>query len=122
MARLCALGGRILLVGTSFSNLTLLHHAEHLADVPHKRIDRYQMPILQDGRRVWVDIEEYDTTDGIADFGGDDYFLAIGQAYVASGKGRTGQVGNAPSYLFDADDLRRFGTQWMEANYKGPRQ
>ena len=122
LARLCAAGGKVLLVGASFSNLTLLHHAEHLANVPHKRIDRYQMPVMQDERRVWVEIEEYDTTDGIADFGRDDYFLAIGQAYVASGKGRTARVGYAPSYLFEANDLKQFGTQWMEANYKGSLQ
>ncbi len=122
LARLCAVGGKILLLGASFSNITLLHHAEHLADLPQKRLDRYQMPVLQDGRRVWVEIEEYDTSDGIADFGVDDYFLAIGQAYVASGKGSTARVGNAPSYLFEADDLKQFAAQRMEANYKGPLQ
>ena len=122
LARLCAAGGKVLLLGASPSNLTLLHHAEHLANVPNKRLDRYQMPVMQDGRRVWVDIEEYDTTDGIADFGSEEYFLAIGEAYVASGKGRTGQVGNAPSYLFEADDLKQFGMRWMEAHYKGPLQ
>jgi len=40
-------------------NITLLHHAEHLANVPNKRIDRFRMPILQDGKRVWVEMEEY---------------------------------------------------------------
>ncbi len=120
LARLCAVGGTILLVGAPLSTITLLHHAEHLANVPDKQIDRYRMPVLQDGRRVWVDIEEYDTTDGIADFGSDDYFLEIGQAYLASGRGRVSQIGNARSYLFEAEDLKQFGIQWMETQYKGP--
>ena len=120
VARLCAVGGKVLLLGAPLSNLTLLHHAEHLANVPHKRIDRYALPVMRNGQRVWVDIEEYDTTDGIADFGSDDYFFAIGQAYLALGKGRTAQVGNAPAYLFEADDVKQFGMQWMEAHYKGP--
>ncbi len=120
LARLCAIGGKVVLLGAPLSKLTLLHHAEHLADVPSKLLDRYSMPVLHDGRRVWIDIEEYDTTDGIADFGSDDYFLAIGEAYVASGKGRSAQVGNAPSYLFEADDMKQFAMQWMEAHYRGP--
>ena len=120
LARLCAAGGKVVVLGATLSHLTLLHHAEHLADVPHKRIDRYSMPVLQDGRRVWVAIEEYDTTDGIADFGSDDYFLEIGQEYIASGRGRTGEVGSATSYLFDADDLKQFAVRWMEAHYQGP--
>lgn len=122
LARLCAAGGKVVLLGAALSNLTLVHHAEHLANVPAKRIDRYAMPVLRDGRRVWVDIEEFDTTDGIADFGSDDYFRDIGLAYLASGKGRTAQVGNARSYLFEADDLKQFGVQWMETQYKGPLQ
>ena len=120
LARLCAAGGKVALLGARFSNLTLLHHAEHLADLPHKRIDRYTMPVLQDGQRAWVDIEEYDTTDGIADFGSDDYFLAIGEAYVASGKGCAAEIGGAESFLLEADDLKQFGMHWMEAHYQGP--
>jgi len=118
LARLCEIKGQVLLLGVPFSNITLLHHAEHLARVPDKRIDRYKMPILQDGQRVWADIEEFDTSNGIADFGNWDYFLDIGQAYVVSGKGSSVQIGNAQSFLFDADDLKQFGIKWMEQNYR----
>ncbi len=120
LARLCAVGGHVVLLGATCSNLTLLHHAEHLVMLPEKRIERYAMPVLRDGHRVWVEIEEYDTTDGIADFGSDDYFLEIGHAYRASGKGRAAQVGNAAALLFEADDVTHFGMRWMEAQYHGP--
>jgi aminoglycoside 3-N-acetyltransferase len=120
LARLCALGGQVLLLGPLFTNLTVLHHAEHLAAVPHKRLDRYRMPILEAGRRVWVDIEEYDTTNGIADFDSDDDFRDIGRAYVDSGRGRHGMVGAAPAYLLDATGLVTFGVRWMEARCPRP--
>lgn len=120
LARLCEAQGQILLLGAPFSNITLLHHAEHLANIPDKRLDRYRMPILQNGQRVWVEIEEFDTSNGIANFGNWDYFLDIGQAYVASGKGRSTQIGNASCYLFNADDLKLFGITWMEQNYRSP--
>ena len=55
LARFCAAGGAVLLLGPLLSNITLLHHAEHLAQIPEKRIDRYAMPVLRDGARVWVD-------------------------------------------------------------------
>lgn len=120
LSRLCEVGGHVLLLGAPHSNITLLHHAEHLANIPNKRIDRYKMPIVQDGRRVWIDIEEFDTTNGIAHFGSEDYFLAIGQAYLSSGKGNSLSIGDAQSYLFDADDLKHFAINWMEQNHRQP--
>ena len=83
----------MLLLGTPFDSVTLLHYAECLADVPDKRVVRYRMPILVDGRRRWVDVEEFDTCDGIRDWGGGDYFVAIVEAYLAAGHGRTGLGG-----------------------------
>jgi aminoglycoside 3-N-acetyltransferase len=122
LARLCAAGGRVLLLGASFTNLTLLHHAEHLVDLPTKRIDRYRMPVLREGEKVWIEVEEFDTTNGIADFGVDDYFLKIGQSYVAAGHGRSGRVGAAQSHLLDAPDLAQYAIQWMREHYKGEKQ
>jgi aminoglycoside 3-N-acetyltransferase len=119
LARLCAAGGAVLLLGSVRSNITLLHHAEHLARIPDKRIDRYTMPVLRDGERVWVTIEEYDTTNGIADFCVDDEFAAIAREYLAAGHGREGRVGAAEAALLPAADLVRFGITWMEAHWQG---
>lgn len=121
LAKLCSSRGQVLLLGSSLGDITLLHHAEHLADVPNKRVDRYKMPIIEDGQRVWVEIEEFDTTRGIVDWP-DDYFKAIANAFLAEGYGTTGQVGAAQSYLFDAASLNEFGRRWMEVNFvKGKR-
>ncbi len=118
LAKLCEAGGKILMLGAPLDSITLLHYAEHLADVPNKRIVHYRMPVLRGGRRVWIDIEEYDTNTGIVDWQGEDYFALIGRDYLASGKGASGKVGAAQSYLFDAVDLVRFGKDWMEKKFR----
>lgn len=117
LEKLCQAGGQVLLLGAPLNTLTILHHAEHLANVPNKRIARYKMPILRDGQRVWADFEEFDTSRGIVDWEGEDYFITIARAFLASGQGRTGLVGAAPSYLFDAAALVRFGVAWMERSF-----
>jgi aminoglycoside 3-N-acetyltransferase len=118
LEKLCRVGGEVLLLGTPLDSVTLLHYAECLADVPDKRVVRYRMPVLVDGQRRWVDVEEFDTSDGIRDWGGGDYFEAIVEAYLAAGYGRTTLVGAARSYLFDAQDLTAFGVAWMERTFR----
>ncbi|MBK8035159.1 MAG: aminoglycoside 3-N-acetyltransferase [Chloroflexi bacterium] len=120
LGRLCAADGRVLVLGAPLSNLTLVHHAEQLVELPSKQLDQYQMPILQAGKTVWVDVEEFDTTDGIADFGVEDYFLEIGRAFAATANARKGTVGEAQAYLFPADGLKSFAIEWMQQHYRGP--
>ena len=116
LAKLCAQDGKVLLLGRLFDSVTLLHHAEHLAEVPGKRIDRYRMPVLQDGERVWLEFEEFDTTNGIVDWR-EDYFEAIVEAYLATSKSRVATVGHAPAYLLNGAELVQFGKAWLEANF-----
>ncbi len=116
LAKLCKIGGSVLLLGPLLGNITLLHHAEHLANIPDKKVDRYSMPVLVDGQKVWMDFEEYDTTLGIVDRP-DNYFETIANEYLAIGHGRTGKVGSADAFLFDAAPLSAFGVQWMEEQF-----
>lgn len=117
--KLCQVGGHVLLLGAPLDTITLFHHAEHMARLPHKRTVRYQVPLLRDGRRVWVEVEEYDTGDGIVDWPGGEYFPAIAQEYIAAGRARIGQVGAARSHLFEAADLDRYAVEWMERHFAG---
>ncbi len=114
LAKLYEADGKVLLLGPPLDTVTLLHYSEHVAAIPHKRIVRYKVPLLQDGERVWVGVEEYDTGRGIVDWEGGDYFPAIVSQFVAAGKGQTAMVGAARSYLFDAAALHRFAVEWME--------
>jgi len=114
LAKLCAAGGQVLQVGVSLSTVTLLHYSEHMAAIPNKRTVRYPAPTTQDGQRVWVEIEEFDTGRGIVDWEGGDYFAAIVRDFLAAGHGRSGTVGAAQAYLFDAAALHEFAVQWMQ--------
>jgi aminoglycoside 3-N-acetyltransferase len=117
-AKLCQTGGKVLLLGAPPNSLTLLHHAEHLAELPHKRVVRNKTPILRDGARIWVEFEEFDTCDGIvSDHTAEEYFMAIVQEFLAAGEGRQHKIGAADSYLFDAATLVAFAKMWMEQRW-----
>lgn len=115
--KLCELEGSVLMLGAPLDTITLLHYAEDQADLPAKRIKRYQCPILRRGQTVWVDLEEYDTSENVIDAAYT--FDAIARAYLATGKGQGGLVGRASSYLFDAADLATFAIGWLEQRF-GP--
>ena len=116
-AKLCEAGGKVLNIGASLDTLTILHHAEDQCNLPDKRIDRYQMPILVAGQRKWVKLEEYHTDEGIVDWEGQDYFELIAKAFIVERALPESFVVAARSYLFDASDLVAFGKQCMEANF-----
>ena len=116
LAKLCEVKGKVLLVGAPFGTITLLHYAEHMAKVPNKRIVHYKMPILRDGQRVWVEIEEFDTCGGILP-GAEQYFQIIPREYLSYGRGHSGKVGAAQSYLFDSTDLTKFAVEWLEKKF-----
>ena len=118
LAKLCNFGGKVLLVGAPFYNIALLHYAECITKVPDKTLVHYKMPIQKQGKREWTDIEEYDTQSVIVNWAGDDYHELIMQEYVMERKINPSFVGSARSFLFDANDLANFASQWMERNFK----
>ena len=85
-----------------------------MADVAYKPIVRYKVPIIEDGRRTWVEIEEFDTTKSIGNWQGEDYFKIITGGALRAGIGRAGKVGSAEYYLFDAARLNCFAIEWLE--------
>ncbi|MBE0635345.1 aminoglycoside 3-N-acetyltransferase, partial [Candidatus Bipolaricaulota bacterium] len=120
LGKLCQRKGRVLLLGAPLSSLTLLHHAEHLANVPGKKVVRYKAPILRNGERQWIDIEEFDTNGCLPWRGAVDLFEAIASQHVQEGHGVIGLVGAAKSYLLDADVLNRFAIDWIEQEFQHP--
>jgi aminoglycoside 3-N-acetyltransferase len=119
LAKLCEASGKVVLLGSPLSNVTLLHHAEHLAEVPNKRVVRYWAPILRDGEKTWVEIEEFDTGgEGCLPWHGPtDMFEAIVRDYLQEGRGRVGHVGAAQSYLLDAAGLTEYAVGWIEERF-----
>lgn len=113
LERLVQRGGKVLRLGANPDTVTVLHYAEHLADVPDKRRVRWDYVLATpDGpRHVWV--EGLDDAEGIVDYDGPDYFAEILHAWLATGGGAQGRVGDAAAELIDAGALVRFAAAWM---------
>ncbi len=113
LAKLVEAGGKVLILGSPLARLTLLHHAENRARLRHKNVTRYTVPILHQGKKVWVEVEDFDTGNPHDAYD----FDQIMRDYVAAGKGQSGRVGQAQSYLFDATDLVTFAVEWLETRF-----
>jgi aminoglycoside 3-N-acetyltransferase len=114
LERFVGLDGRILLLGSDHDAVTFLHYAEHIVDIPGKRVARYKVPVEEDGGRVWRDQEEFDTADGVHANWPDRFFARITDAYLDHTQNRGGFVGNAPSVLLPARGLLDFALPLME--------
>ena len=114
LAKLVQARGKVLMLGAPLDTMTLLHHAEHLADLPGKHIKRYDAPILVEGRTTWRAFEEIDTSHPVIDGLDEDYFATIAEAFLATGQGRRGSVGQAPAVLVPAPEIVAFAVDWLE--------
>ena len=112
--RFVELDGKILLIGCDHDNVTFLHYAEHILDVPDLRIVTMEVPWLENGERVWKEVKEIDTSGAGAHPNWPDRFFAqIVNAYLAKTHNRGGRVGHAHGFLFDARGLLALATGEM---------
>ncbi|QAY75347.1 aminoglycoside 3-N-acetyltransferase [Sphingosinicella sp. BN140058] len=114
LARLVGVGGKVLMIGAPWETMTLLHHAEHLAHIPGKRMKRTEVPFATAAGVRWRFVEEFDTGSPIVDGLAEEYFEDVVRAFVATGQGRQGAVGDAPSLLVDARAICAFAIDWLE--------
>jgi aminoglycoside 3-N-acetyltransferase len=116
LERFVALDGRILLLGSDHDTVTFLHYAEHVADIPDKRVARFKVPVLDNGRRVWREMAEVDTADAGAHANWPARFFArVVDTYLARTNNRGARVGDAQSFLLDARGLLEFALGVMSA-------
>ena len=120
-ARLVETAAQVLMLGAPLETITLLHHAEAIADVPNKRLVTFRMPVAEHGRvedRTFTDI---DTSAGAFPYEElaleEDEFAVIARAALAAGIGVHGRVGEADSQLFDAAELTAFAVSWIESRF-----
>lgn len=86
-----AVEGKVLMVGAPLDTMTLLHHAEHLARIPGKRVIRYEVPFASGGGGVdWRMVEEFDTADPVVAGLDDDYFATVATAFSPPSLARRG--------------------------------
>lgn len=121
-ARLVQADGQVLMLGAPLETLTLVHHAEALADAASKRRVSYRMPVTENGSRVWRELHDIDTSQGAFAYervvrAGEDAFAIIATEALEVGCGRSGKVGMSISQLFDARPLVAFAVRWLERHF-----
>lgn len=119
--RFAALDGRILLLGSDHDQVTFLHYAEHVLDVPGKIVARFEVPVAEDGRRVWRVMAEYDTSERAHPAWPDRFFARIVDGYLEQTGNTGGLVGDARSLLLDARGLLDYALEAMTAAASGRR-
>ncbi|HYG85492.1 MAG TPA: aminoglycoside 3-N-acetyltransferase [Azospirillum sp.] len=117
LAKLVATGGKVLMVGAPFDSMTLLHHAEHLARLPGKRVRRYEVPFATTAGTWWRMVEEFETSLPVVPGLDDDYFATIVTEFLAMGRGVQGPVGKAPGTMVEAAAITAFAVNWLEQRF-----
>lgn len=116
LERFVELNGKILLIGCDHDNVTFLHYAEHILDVPGRRIAVFEVPWLENGVRVWKEMKEIDTSGaGAHPNWPERFFATIVNKYLASTQNRGGRVGYSHSFLVDARGLLELALSEMRA-------
>jgi len=116
LERFLTLDGKIVLLGSDHDAVTFLHYVKHVADIPGKRIARYEVPVMENGCRVWRGMEEVDTSgEGAHANWPDRFFAKIVDGLLARTNNKGGRVGNAMTYILSARELFDFALPVMKA-------
>ena len=108
--------GKVLMVGAPLDTMTLLHHAEHLARIPSKRVRRHEVPFAAPDGTCWRMVEEFDTSEPVVPGLPEAYFADVVREFLAHGQGARGPVGEAPSLLVEAAPICASSVEWLERN------
>jgi aminoglycoside 3-N-acetyltransferase len=116
LERFVNLHGKILLIGCDHDNVTFLHYAEHIVDIPGKRIARFEVPVLENGERVWKEMEEVDTSGaGAHPRWPERFFAQLVNAHLSKTRNRGRRVGHAHCFLTDVAGLLELALAEMRA-------
>ena len=114
LARLVAAHGKVLMLGAPLDTMTLLHHAEHLACIPDKIVRRYEVAFATPTGTLWRMIEEFDTSEPCSPRLPENFIEQVVEAFLASGAGTRGRIGDASAVLVDAAAVCAFAVAWIE--------
>ena len=120
-ARLVEAWGQVVLLGAPLETITLLHHAEVIADAPGKPLVTFRVAMAERGRTVERTFTDIDTSDGVFPYEklglDDDPLAVIARDALTSGIGVRGYIGQAESHLFPAPELTSFAVSWIESRF-----
>jgi aminoglycoside 3-N-acetyltransferase len=106
LERFLELDGKVVLLGCDHDTVTLLHYAEHIVDIPGKRVVTCRVPIDEGGRRMWRELKEFDSSSaGAHPNWPDRFFAGIVDTYLTRTGNCGGLVGHARSHLIDGRGL-----------------
>ncbi len=94
-----------LLLGVGFDRCTSLHYAESL--VPSRRTAVSRFALMQDGKRIWMEVPDMATDNGV-------HFPVVGAEFVRNRAIRSGRVGNADALLFSTRELVDFAEAYFK--------
>jgi aminoglycoside 3-N-acetyltransferase len=116
LERFLMLDGKIVLLGSDHDAVTFLHYVEHVAEIPDKRVARYEVPVMEKGCRVWRAMEEFDTSgDGAHTNWPDRFFAKIVDSLLTKTSNHGARVGSAMTYILSARELLEFALRLMKA-------
>jgi len=122
LERFLDLDGKILLLGSDHDNVTFLHYAEHVVDAPGMRVARFKVPVVENGARVWRDVEEIDTSsNGAHPNWPESLFATLVDGHLAAAGNRGGLVGDAHAHLLSARGLLEHALPIMRSLAAAPR-
>src|SRR5262249_2614440 len=115
LERFAELDGKIVLLGCDHDTVTFLHYAEHIVDIPDKRIACFKVPVDDGGSRVWREMREVASSDrGAHAKWPDRFFARIVDDYLAETANAGGRVGDADTHVMDSRGLLAFALRRME--------
>ena len=103
--RFVELDGKILLLGSDHDRVTFLHYAEHVVDIPGKRVVKFRTPVMENGERVWRESEEFDTSGGAHDAFKGSYFAEIVDGFIGAAGIESRNVGESTAWLLPSKPL-----------------
>lgn len=119
LGKLVSVDGKVLLLGSNLDEVTLLHLAEHLADIPGKQVVTQSINVVRnDGSTDSVIIEEFDTSGPVVSAMPEGFFASLIEGFLETGRGSRGLVGRASSYLLPAKELVSYAVSVIERDYR----
>jgi aminoglycoside 3-N-acetyltransferase len=122
--KLVTANGKLLLLGSDLDQVTLLHHAESIADFPDKIVRDFAVPVIENGRRVWLKCREFDSSTGAHRNWSARQFAEITQAFMDRFGGTPacakGKVGDSDSILIAVPPFIAFAVAMMEQIARRP--
>jgi aminoglycoside 3-N-acetyltransferase len=116
LERFLLLDGKIVLLGSDHDAVTFLHYVEHIVEIPGKRVARYEVPVVENGRRIWRAMEEFDTSgDGAHANWPDRFFARIVDSLLTRTNNEGARVGSAMTYILSARELLEFAMPVIKA-------